>query len=182
MLVGRNPTAIAITNNGDANDADETVFVTEIFAELDPDFDDPFGLGGETRDLGKRGVVQAFLAGNANPLITPIYLAPIADSGFNASRSNFCPSTHPAHILQQVFCPRPDLPATDDANVNNPQGVHPNQLLSALVRGNRLYLPNIGSQPEPPETATTNVQALVHIVDTPVPRRSVHVPKPEPAD
>ena len=44
--------------------------------------------------------------------------------------------------------------------------MHPNQLLSALVRGNRLYLPNIGSQPEPPETATTNVQALVHIVDT----------------
>ena len=40
--VGRNPTAIAITNNGDGDDADETVFVTQIFAELDPDFVDPF--------------------------------------------------------------------------------------------------------------------------------------------
>ena len=42
----------------------------------------------------------------------------------------------------------------------------PNQLLSALIRGNRLYLPNIGAQPEPPETATTNVQALVNRVNT----------------
>ena len=50
--------------------------------------------------------------------------------------------------------------------MNNPQGVFPNQLLSALIRGNRLYLPNIGAQPEPPETATTNVQALVNRVDT----------------
>ena len=32
--VGRNPTALAITNDGDADDVDETVFVTQIFAEL----------------------------------------------------------------------------------------------------------------------------------------------------
>jgi YVTN family beta-propeller protein len=163
---GRNPTAIAITNDGDDEDADETVFVTEIFAELDPTFVDPFDLGGEVRDLGKRGVVHAFPAGNANPPITTITLSALADSGFSASRSNFCPSTHPAHIANQVFCPRPDLPATDPANANNPQGVFPNQLLSALIRGNRLYLPNIGAQPEPPEVFNVNVQALVYAVDT----------------
>ena len=39
--VGRNPTALAITNDGDGDDADETVFVTQIFAELDPNFVDP---------------------------------------------------------------------------------------------------------------------------------------------
>jgi len=39
--VGRNPTAVAITNDGDDDDADETVFVTQIFAELNPDFVDP---------------------------------------------------------------------------------------------------------------------------------------------
>ena len=42
----------------------------------------------------------------------------------------------------------------------------PNQLLSALIRGNRLYLPNIGAQPEPPEIFNANVQALVYAVDT----------------
>jgi hypothetical protein len=44
--------------------------------------------------------------------------------------------------------------------------VFPSQLLSAVIRGDRLYLPNIGAQPEPPEEATVNVQALVNAVDT----------------
>jgi len=43
--------------------------------------------------------------------------------------------------------------------------VFPNQLLSALIRGNRLFLPNIGAQPEPPEVFNVNVQALVYAVD-----------------
>ena len=148
------------------SDADETVFVTQIFAELDPDFVDPFGVGGEMRDLGKRGVVHAFPAGNANPPIAKITLSPIAESGFSASRSNFCLGAHPAHQANPVFCPDPTLPATDPVNVNNPQGMFPNQLLSALIRGNRLYLPNIAAQPEPPEKFDINVQALVSAVDT----------------
>jgi hypothetical protein len=47
----------------------------------------------------------------------------------------------------------------------NPQGVFPNQLTSGLIRGDRLYLPNIGSQPEPPEMFNVNVQALVYNVE-----------------
>jgi YVTN family beta-propeller protein len=166
VQVGRNPTALAITNDGDADDTDETVFVTQIFAELDPNFNDPkFNGNGEGRDRGKRGVVQAFPAGNANPPITKITLAPIADSGFNANRVtpfNFC-NAAVAHSL--IFCPNPNDP-TDPINANNPQGVFPNQLLSALIRGNRLYVPNIGAQPEPPEVFNVNVQALVNAVDT----------------
>jgi YVTN family beta-propeller protein len=165
--VGRNPTALAITNNGNANDADETVFVTQIFAELNPNFVDPvFNGDGEMRDLGKQGVVQAFPAGSGSPPITKITLAPIADSGFNASRTNFCPKLVDPQPHSLIFCPDPALPGTDPVNANNPQGVFPNQLLSALIRGNRLYLPNIGAQPEPPEAATVNVQALVNRVDT----------------
>jgi YVTN family beta-propeller protein len=166
VTVGRNPTAIAITNDGDGDDTDEMVFVTQIFAELDPDFVDPSGLGGETRDLGKRGVVHAFRVGVANPPIATITLSPLADSGFTASRANVCPGTHPAHAANPVLCPDPALPATDPVNAANPQGVFPNQLLSALIRGNRLYLPNIGAQPEPPEIFNANVQALVYAVDT----------------
>ena len=164
--VGRNPTALAITNNGDANDADETVFVTQIFAELNPNFVDPvFNGNGENRDLGKQGVIQAFPAGSGSPPITKITLAPIPDSGFNANRitpNNFCG----AAAQSLVFCPSVGDPA------NNPQGVFPNQVLSALIRGNRLFLPNIGAQPEPPETASTNVQALVNAVDTEAPKNA----------
>ena len=157
--VGGNPTAIAITNDGDGQDQDERVFVTQIFAELIP------GGPGEMRDLGKQGVVHSFPVNNPGN-VTKITVAPLADSGFRSNRAAFCLSAHPAHIADPIFCPRPDLPATDPANTQNPQGVFPNQLLSALVRGNRLFLPNIGAQPEPVEAAETNVQALVQVVDT----------------
>ena len=164
--VGRNPTAIAITNDGDSDDTDETVFVTQIFAELDPTFVDPFGLGGEVRDLGKRGVVHAFPAGNGihrSPR-SPCPRSPIPALG-PAARTSARAPTPPTSLHTSSARTRP-CPATDPANANNPQGVFPNQLLSALIRGNRLYLPNIGAQPEPPQKFDVNVQALVYAVDT----------------
>ena len=97
---------------GTGNIADDTVFVTQIFAELNPDFIDPiFDGNGEARDLGKQGVVHAFPAGNANPPITKITLKPLADSGFNANRvgpPNFCNTVPPAQ--SNIFCPDPDFP------------------------------------------------------------------------
>jgi YVTN family beta-propeller protein len=159
VQVGGRPTAIAIS--------DDRVFVTQIFAELNPDFKDPtFEGNGEARDLGKRGVVQAFPVGNANPSITKITLAPLPDSGFNANRvapNNFCNTVPPAQ--SNIFCPDPKNLA-NPLNTDNPQGVFPNQLLSALIRNNRLFLPNIGAQPEPPQVFNVNVQALVNVVNT----------------
>ena len=149
VTVGGRPWGIAITDKGTGNISDDTVFVTEIFAELNPDFSDPsFDGNGEARDLGKQGVVHAFPAGNGNPPITAITLKPLANSGFNANRiapNNFC-TMPPAHSL--IFCPDAD-DINDPINTADPQGVFPNQLTSALIRGNRLYLPNIGAQPEP---------------------------------
>jgi len=77
VQVGGRPLAVAITDKGTGNISDDTVFVTEIFAELNPDFVDPnFDGNGEGRNLGKQGVVHAFPAGNANPPITKITLKP----------------------------------------------------------------------------------------------------------
>ena len=70
-------------------------------------------------------------------------LKPLSDSGFTANRvspNNFCGAV--AHSL--IFCPDPN-DITDPINIADPQGVFPNQLTSGLIRGNRLYLPNIGS-------------------------------------
>ena len=107
--VGRNPTALAITNKGTGNISDDTVFVTQIFAELNPNFKDPtFDGNGENRDLGKQGVVQAFPVGNANPPITKITLAPLADSGFNANRvtpNNFCSAARPPNLSSSARDP-----------------------------------------------------------------------------
>src|SRR6516225_8071164 len=72
------------------------------------------------------------------------------------------PVTPAPHSL--IFCPDPD-DINDPINTADPQGVFPNQLTSGLIRGNRLYLPNIGAQPEPPVIFNVNVQALVYNVD-----------------
>jgi YVTN family beta-propeller protein len=164
VQVGGRPNAIAITDDGPGNVT--TVFVTQFFAELNPDFRDPrFDGNGEARDLGKQGVLQAFPAGNSNPTVTRIVLKPLANSGFSANRvapNNFCNTVPPAQ--SSIFCPDPDNP-TDPINTNNPQGVFPNQFFSALIRGDRVFLPNIGAQPEPPEIFNANVQALVYSVN-----------------
>jgi len=167
VTVGGRPWAVAITDKGTGNISDDTVFVTDAFAEVIPNFSDPtFDGNGEARDQGKQGVVHAFPAANGNPPITKITLAPLANSGFNANRispNNFCGPGPPApHSL--IFCPDPD-DINDPINTADPQGVFPNQLTSGLIRGNRLYLPNIGAQPEPPEMFNVNVQALVYNVD-----------------
>jgi YVTN family beta-propeller protein len=162
--LGGNPTAIAVTNDGDRHDKDERVFVTQIFAELIPNGP------GEGRDLGKQGVVRTFPVDNPSK-ITKITLSPLSDSGFTSDRTNFCPqfnaNIHPPHVQNPIFCPDPTTTDPNDPVIkNNPQGVFPNQLLSALIRGDRLFLPNIGAQPEPVERFNANVQALVHVVDT----------------
>jgi YVTN family beta-propeller protein len=165
VQVGGRPWAVAITDKGTGKISDDTVFVTEVFAELNPAFfDAEFDGNGEARDQGKQGVVHAFPAGNLTPPITKITLKPLANSGFNANRispNNFCGAA--AHSL--IFCPDPKN-INDPINMADPQGVFPNQLTSGLIRDKRLYLPNIGSQPEPPEFFNTNVQALVYNVDT----------------
>ncbi|TWT46225.1 Alpha-agarase precursor [Phycisphaerae bacterium RAS1] len=155
---GGNPTAIAITNDGDADDTDETVFVTRFYAQVIE------GGNGEAFDDGKEGIVQAFNAGSRGT-VTDITLSPLANSGFTADRKNFCQQFN-ATAANNTFCPdTAAADATADVIAKNPQAVYPNQFQSALLRGGRLYLPNIGAQPEPPIKFNVNVQALVHVVN-----------------
>jgi len=149
--VAINPAAIAIS--------DGTVFVTQFFARLID------GGPGEGFDDGKEGVVLAFPVGSHSP-ITPITLSPLPNSGFTANRANLCQLINPA-APNNTFCPDPTIAdATNPIIMKDPQGVFPNQLKSALVCDGKLYLPNIGAQPEPPFGFNVNVQALVHLVDT----------------
>ncbi|MGH9894283.1 MAG: YncE family protein, partial [bacterium] len=148
--LGGNPFAIAIDKN--------TVFVTQLYARLID------GGPGEGFDDGKEGVVQAFPV-NDHSNITEIALSPLADSSFTASREKFCQQTNPLAV-NNTFCP--DVTITDPEDpiiAKDPQAVFPNQLLSALACGGKLYLPNIGAQPEPPQFFNVNIQALVHVVD-----------------
>lgn len=152
-----NPHAIAITD-GPGGDDEQTVFVSQFFAELVP------GGPAEGFDNGKQATVFAFPSGTLAP-ITEISLSPLADSGFTADRSPLCPPPL-GNAINDTFCPDPNAPPGDPVNEADPQGVFPNQLHALLIRGNRLFVPNIGAQPEPPFTFNVNVQALVHVVDT----------------
>lgn len=103
--LGGNPTAIAITNDDDAQDTDEQVFVTDFFSR--PRFQNV--RLSEANDVGKQGVVWSFRVGTATP-ITTIPLLPLANSGFTANRSQFCPQSFvppaPGQTLHsEFFCP-----------------------------------------------------------------------------
>ncbi|MCA1852009.1 MAG: hypothetical protein LC647_06355, partial [Beggiatoa sp.] len=158
--VGGNPFAIAVTDDGDNTSNDEQVFVTVFYARLRSGT-----AGREGFDDGKEGIVQSFRVNNPNN-ITTTTLSPI-DSGLTANRAPFCNVSRDPDPVNQTFCP--DTAITDPASpviTQDPQMVFPNQFFSALIRRNRLFLPNIGAQPEPPVRFDVNVQALVHVVNT----------------
>jgi YVTN family beta-propeller protein len=147
---GRNPAAIAVTNDGDADDLDERVFVTDFFAEprtgVPPERVEGF-------DDGKQGVVYTFPVAYPNA-ITKITLSPLANVGFTANGTSLCPQLnpliHPPHLTNPTFCPDPNAAAGNPVITQGPQVAFPNQFLSALLRCNRLWVPDIGAGPEPP--------------------------------
>jgi YVTN family beta-propeller protein len=186
VRTGGNPYAIAISNDGDRNDNDERVYVTQLFGEI-IDASRPDGF-----DDAKQGVVSSFRVGDAignaaTAPVTRLLLKPLT-SGFNADRRNFCPQTRAAlqaagtvkyfnsgadgsgngagALANQTYCPDP---ASADISDTGPIGrvaqkVYPNMLFAALLRGPHLYVNNVGAQPEPPVNFNTNVQALVGVL------------------
>jgi DNA-binding beta-propeller fold protein YncE len=184
---GGNPYAIAISNDGDRNDNDERVYVTQLFGEvIDPARPDGF-------DDAKQGVVSSFRVGDAvtnagTATVTRLLLKPLA-SGFNADRRNFCPLTRDAlqtagtvtyfsgqagttngaaALAKQTFCPDVNSADIDPAGPIGrvAQKAYPNMLFGALLRGPLLYIPNVGAQPEPPVNFNSNVQALVGVLSS----------------
>ena len=156
IILTGNPYAVAVTDNG-GSDENQTVFVSQFLARL-------IGGGpGEGFDNGKEAVVSAF-SNDGVYAVTEIILSPLATSGFTANRTVQClPPTGTG--TKDTFCPQPGAPAGDPVITADPQGVFPNQLYGLLISGNRLFVPNIGAQPEPPVVFNTNVQALIHVVD-----------------
>jgi DNA-binding beta-propeller fold protein YncE len=73
------PRSVAITNNGDANEDDESLYVTEYFAQrAEAEADD-----GKNADVAKTGLVYKIKL--ADKSISTIRLAPLADMGFKDS-------------------------------------------------------------------------------------------------
>jgi YVTN family beta-propeller protein len=159
--VGGNPWAVAITNDNDKKDDDETVFVTDFFSRLISGKQESF-------DDARQGLIWSFPSGARTPVALTT-LSPLADSGFTATRAAFClltddPMTAPPP--NETFCPDPMIAdPMDPVIANDVQGAFPNQLASAVIQGGNLFVPNIGASPEPPVVFNVNVQGLVHVVD-----------------
>jgi hypothetical protein len=73
------PRSVAITNNGDQNEGDESIYVTEYFAQRA----EPEANGGANADIAKRGIVYKVRA--SDQAVSTIRLSPLPDIGFKDS-------------------------------------------------------------------------------------------------
>ncbi len=185
ILTGGNPHSVTISNDGDSDDSDETVYVSRLYSEvINPLRPDGF-------DDAKQGVIDQFSLGAAiagSPTISQLILQPIA-SGFGADRRNFCLLTRQTlaaagtvkyfnsgadglgaganALAKTTFCPdntSTDISATGPIG-NVAQKVYPNMLNALLIRGSQLFVPNVGASPEPPVRFNVNVHGLVGVLD-----------------
>lgn len=139
--VGLQPRGIAITNDGDAQDTDEKVYVTQFFAVQRPGT----VIGADDYKEGRVTVIST----RNDRVIKEISLAPMADVGFNSNGS----------ALKRI-------PATDPATFTVPTGAFPNFLNAVVIKGNKAYLPNNAASPDGPVRFNVNVQAFLNVIDT----------------
>jgi len=138
---GFEPRGLAITNDDDGDDADETVYVTQ-FLSLPV----PGKIDGQ--DDAKAGKVTA-ISTATDAVIGEITLNPLADAGFRAAGDAIAripPATPPAFTF--------------------PTGAYPNQLNNIGIKGKYAFVPNVGASPNGPIRFDVNTQSLLSVIDT----------------
>ena len=150
---GTAPRAISITNDGDKDDTDETVFVALFYAQLRPG-KTAFN---ETEDDQREGRVVAISAATNNLLSPTITLQPITDTGFNA---NGRLSPGPGQV--------PNVASTNPQTFTTPTGCYPNQLASIAIHPNRslAYVVSTGASPNGPQRFNVMAQGMVSVYNT----------------
>ena len=140
--VGVEPRGLAMTNDGDSQDNDETLYVTNFLA-----LPVPGKLDGA--DDSKQGLV-AVVPTSADSVATTIAVLPLADTGFKAT----------GDALARVA---PGDPA-DPANFTFTTGAYPNQLNNIAIKGNYAFIPNTGASPNGPVRFDVNTQSLLSVI------------------
>jgi YVTN family beta-propeller protein len=131
-----NPRAIAVTNNGDASDADELVVVPEFYGAP---------TGTEGGNDSRKGVVRLL---NAKDLTTAAVIElPALDTGFKRDLAN------------------PPLD-TDDVRGTGPAVLaSPNQLTSVAISNGRAYISALNAAPAIPVRFNSNVFSTVYVIN-----------------
>jgi YVTN family beta-propeller protein len=149
---GTAPRALAITDDGDGDDGDETLFVALFYGQL---------RGGKTfvdegQDDQREGRVVALdsaaLAPSGAP--NPVVLGPLASVGFNAN-GKLAPA--PAQV--------PAVASTNPQTFTTPTGAFPNQLASIAIHPTTglVYVVSTGASPNGPLRFNSNTQGLVSL-------------------
>jgi len=176
--VGRSPRALAITNDGDADDLDETLYVPNFFARPRTGFvppssanlggsdNAPFPAGAKGQPVVGEGIfddsreaVVDVISTATNAVVGHVILAPMADTGFNFARGPFV-NTTPGDAPRTIFAD-----GGTDGTQAQPTGAFPNLLQSIAIFDGRGLVPNSAASPEPPLRFNLNVQSLVSVFD-----------------
>ncbi|HTM22787.1 MAG TPA: di-heme oxidoredictase family protein [Kofleriaceae bacterium] len=160
------PRGVTVSDDGDGEDVDERVFVTNFLAVPNPGAPRVEGA-----DDGRIGLISSFTVGDgAGDAVDRAEIAnpPLNDTGFTASRVAFCTKLNGAAV-NDTYCPDPSTTDPNDPIIAQaPQGAFPNliQNLAVTTAGSqlRLIVPSLGSSPEPPQRFSVNVQALLSSV------------------
>jgi YVTN family beta-propeller protein len=136
--VGPEPRGLAITNDGDADDTDEKVYVTQFLSRL------PTPVAVDGFDDAKPGRVTVISTGT-DSVVADVTLFPLASTGFNAN----------GDALARI---------PPGASFTFPTGAYPNQLNNVAIRGGFAYVPSVGASPNGPVRFDVNTQSLLSAI------------------
>jgi YVTN family beta-propeller protein len=141
--VGFEPRGLAITNDGDQWDNDETVYVTQ-FLSL------PIAGKIDGADDAKAGHVTLVSTADGS-VVGDVTVNPIADTGFKA--------------VGDALARIPPGDVNDPAAFQFTTGAYPNQLATVALKGKFAYLPNTGASPNGPVRFDVNTHGLVSVIN-----------------
>lgn len=141
--VGFEPRGLAVSNNGDASDIDEVLYVTQFLAA-------PIAGKIDGADDAKAGRVSIISTGT-DTVLGGVAVNPLADSGFKA--------------LGDALARIPPLDPANPANFRFNTGAYPNQLANAAIKGNFVFLPSTGASPNGPVRFDVNTQSLLSVIN-----------------
>ncbi len=141
--VGFEPRGLAVTNDNDADDDDEIVYVTQFLAL-------PTGVKLDGEDDSKSGRVT-ILRTSDDTVVTGVEMKPLRDTGFKAAGDAIARIAPPAVITEE------------DLKFNT--GAYPNQLNGIAIKNSFAYVPSTGASPNGPVRFDVNTQSLLGIID-----------------
>jgi YVTN family beta-propeller protein len=141
--IGLEPRGLAISNDGDGDDLDEVVYVTNFLARPVPGKFD-----GE--DDAKTGRVRA-IDTLTDSVSSEIIIKPLEDTGFKAL----------GNAIERIPPGDPNNPA----NFKFVTGAYPGQLNNIAIKGQFAYLPNTGESPNGPVRFDVNTQSLLSVIN-----------------